>query len=464
MNNQLGLGVFAAELHERLLWFTRLRWWAIVGLLAGAWLGPLIGFPPEWSRLAAVAAFSLAANLYFRSSLARRGDQPRAFGALQRSALLQMCTDLAALLVAVHITGGLESPLTVFFVFHMAIGTIMIAAELMYLIALGTSWCILCLLIMEAKGLVAHHAIDPGGSMSGRVSGLSMLALTAALFGTVYLTDSVARRFRRRTVQLHERTIELDQKKAALEDACDTMKRLEERKSKFMLLSAHQLRSPLGTVRTSLDVLAEGYVDPGSERGRRLIEGSVERVDGLLAIVNDLLELAKLREGAKRAPWAPRVNVAQLVVDVTDALTTVAEARGITLEANADPVAVLEWGIPPDLVFAIENLIQNAIKYSRSGGRVSVDLTVSDGVARLAVADQGIGIPADFVSTLFTEFARAQNARRHTAEGTGLGLAIVQEVVAAHHGAVSVVSHENVGSTFTVTLPLARRESPVTTV
>jgi signal transduction histidine kinase len=317
---------------------------------------------------------------------------------------------------------------------------------------------------MEAKGVVAHHAIEPGGMMSGRVSGLSVLALTTALFGTVYLTDSVARRFRRRTVQLHERTIELDQKKLALEQAFDAMRRLEERKSKFMLLSAHQLRSPLGTVRTSLDVLAGGYVDPGSERGRRLIEGSVERVDGLLAIVNDLLELAKLREGARRAPWNARVNVAQLVVDVTDALTAVAEARGIALETSADPNAVLAWGVPPDLVFAIENLVQNAIKYSRPGGRVSVVLTAGDGTARLTIADRGIGIPADFLAALFTEFSRAQNARRHTQEGTGLGLAIVQEVVAAHSGSISVESQEGIGSTFTVTLPLACERPPVTGV
>lgn len=464
MSDQLGLGVFAAELHERLLWFTRLRWWAIVGLLAGAWLGPLIGFPPVWSWLAAVALFSVFANVYFRLSLAARGRHVQNFSALQRSAIMQMCTDLGALLVAVHITGGLESPLLVFFVFHMAIGTIMISAELMYLIALGTSWTVLCLFIMEAKGLVAHHAIEPGGLMSGRVSGLSMLALTTALFGTVYLTDSVARRFRRRTIQLHERTIELDQKKLALENAFDAMKRLEERKSRFMLLSAHQLRSPLGTVRTSLDVLTGGYVDPGSERGKRLIEGSVERVDGLLAIVNDLLELAKLREGAKRAPWAPKVNVAQLVVDVTDALTAVADARGIVLETSADPAAVLAWGVPPDLVFAIENLVQNAIKYSRPGGHVSVSLAVNDGKATLKIADQGIGIPADFLATLFTEFSRAQNARRHTQEGTGLGLAIVQEVVAAHGGVVSVESREEIGSTFTVTLPLVGGRRSVTEV
>jgi signal transduction histidine kinase len=464
VSDQPGLGVFAAELHERLLWFTRLRWWAVVGLLGGAWLGPLIGFPPVWWWLAAVALFSVACNAYFRLSLASRGGHPRTLGSLQRSAILQMCTDLAALLVAVHITGGLESPLVVFFVFHMAIGTIMIAAELMYLIALGTSWTVLCLFIMEAKGVVAHHAIEPGGMMSGRVSGLSVLALTTALFGTVYLTDSVARRFRRRTVQLHERTIELDQKKLALEQAFDAMRRLEERKSKFMLLSAHQLRSPLGTVRTSLDVLAGGYVDPGSERGRRLIEGSVERVDGLLAIVNDLLELAKLREGARRAPWNARVNVAQLVVDVTDALTAVAEARGIALETSADPNAVLAWGVPPDLVFAIENLVQNAIKYSRPGGRVSVVLTAGDGTARLTIADRGIGIPADFLAALFTEFSRAQNARRHTQEGTGLGLAIVQEVVAAHSGSISVESQEGIGSTFTVTLPLACERPPVTGV
>jgi signal transduction histidine kinase len=256
------------ELHNRLLWFIKLRWLAVGGLALGSQLAPRLGYPAAWAHLGWVALAVLAYNLYFRLVPLRHAGVALPYDKLHANAILQMAVDLAALLVTVHYTGGLQSPLLPFFVFHMAIGTIMVEAGIMYLIAFGTCWSALCLFILEAKGVVEYFPVDALQPMSGRVSGVSMLSLVIAVFGTVYLTDSVARQFRRRTVQLHERTEELASQ--------------EERKSRFMLLSAHQLRSPLATVRTSLAVMLQGFVEPSSARGRKLLDGAAERVDGLL--------------------------------------------------------------------------------------------------------------------------------------------------------------------------------------
>jgi signal transduction histidine kinase len=115
-------------------------------------------------------------------------------------------------------------------------------------------------------------------------------------------------------------------------------------------------------------------------------------------------------------------------------------------------VALLEWGVARDLDSAFENLIDNAIKYSRPGGRVTIQLRMTSETVVVRIMDEGIGIPADHLDQVFLEFVRAPSAKRHAAGGTGLGLAIVREAVEAHGGRVAVDSLE--GCTFTVTFPL----------
>ncbi|GEM_PF-3168570 len=454
--------IFAAELHERLRWFITLRWMAVAGLAVGSLVGPRMGLESVWPSLFVVALFVAAYNLYFSWRLGGRSGQERPLGGLRHCAIRQMVMDLAALIVGVHFTGGLQSPLLPFFAFHMAIGTIVLSTRLMYLIAGCTSLAMLLLYILEENGVLRYHPLDPLHGICSRACYLNMVSFVMALFGIVYLTDSVTGRFKERNIKLHEAKAALQERTEELQQLLDEIAEVEERKSHYMRISAHQLRSPLGTVKTSLMVLTQGYVDPGSERGRKLLEGAIERVDGLLRIVNDLLELAKIREGRNRAPWARGVNLNQLVADIFDAVSPLADEREIRLVPLVEGVAVLDWGIPPDLVFALENLVQNAIKYSLPGGQVTVGLRVTGGgEAVLTVEDQGIGIPEEFVEQVMDEFVRAPNAKAHAAEGTGLGLSIVREVVEAHGGRITVRSVEGEGSTFTVTLPLHHRPPEV---
>jgi signal transduction histidine kinase len=332
-------------------------------------------------------------------------------------------------------------------VFHMVIGTIMLSARIMAAVA-AEVWAASAVLFFVTEVAGSHPLI----AVEMRVAVLAVLACTLGF--TVYLTDTVASRVKARSVELFHLSERLRHKTAELERLLAERHEIEERKSRFMLLSAHQLRSPLATMKTSLEVLRQGYVDFNSARGRELLDGVSERVDGVLQIVSDLLELAKLREGTRRAPWVTDVNLAQLVVDVADALTPVAEARGITLESGYDTDVVLDRGVPADLVYAIENIVHNALKYSHRGGTVHVQVRRNAGCGVIEVCDHGIGIPAEFLPDLFVEFVRAPNARRHASEGTGLGLAIVREVVEAHGGRVEVKSQVGEGSAFRLVLPV----------
>jgi signal transduction histidine kinase len=297
----------------------------------------------------------------------------------------------------------------------------------------------------------------PGSRLDITTARLNLLTLTFAVFGIVYLADSVVRRLKRRSIELYEATDALSERTEELHRLLKEMEELERRKSHYMHISAHQLRSPLGTIRTVLRVLQTGFVDPATDRGRKMLEGAVDVTDSLLSVINDLLALARMREGRRHAPWSRGVNLNQLLADLFDLLAPDADKRRVTLVPDFKGVAVLDWGVPPDLVHAFENLIYNGIKYSLPGRPLRVELRIADGFAVVRIIDRGIGIPEEYVDQIFMEFVRAPNAKHHETEGTGLGLAIVKEVIESHGGVVSVESRDGEGSTFTVRLPLGRR-------
>jgi signal transduction histidine kinase len=444
--------LFSWELHGRLLWFSNLRWAAVAGLAAAAVGGPAVGMPSTSPSLAVVAGLVAAYNLGFVYLLRFRLGPESAYGDLRRAAILQMVTDLAALFVTVHFTGGCASPVLPFVVFHMAIGTIMIESRTMFLLACAACGAAVGLFVLEHVGILVRYPSVTGGVSTVSTCGLSTAMLVGLVFGVVYLTDSVTSRFKARNVELHKITTELQR-------SLHEREQVERRKSHYMRISAHQLRSPLGTIKTSIQVLLDGYLDPGSAEGHRLLEGTAARVDSLLAIVNDLLELAKMREGRVKAPWARNVSVNQILADIFDAQDTFASEAGVELVPRfiQEGAAVLDWAVPPDLVYAFENLIHNAIKYSKpGGGTVTVGLAVDRERATVVVADQGIGIPDGLREDVFLEFVRAPNAKHAAAEGTGLGLSIAREAVAMHGGEIVLDSAEGIGTTVTVVLPLHR--------
>ena len=406
--------------------------------------------PSTRPSLVVVAALVAVYNLVFVHLLRARLGPEKDYAALRGLAILQMVTDLAALFFTVHFTGGCASPVLPFVVFHMAIGTIMIETRIMYVLAFAVCGAAASLFALEHMGVLAQVPTVAGSQSTVGSCVLSMAMLVVLVFGVVYLTHSVTGRFKERNIELHNTTTELQR-------ALEEQEQLERRKSHYMRISAHQLRSPLGTIKTSIQVLIDGYLDPGSPDGHRLLEGTAARVDSLLAIVNDLLELAKMREGRARAPWARDVSVNQILADIFDAVDPYASEANVELVPHFinEGAAVLDWAVPPDLVYAFENLIHNAIKYSKpGGGTVTVALELDRTHAMVVVADDGIGIPAELQEDVFLEFVRAPNAKHVQAEGTGLGLSIVREAAQMHGGKVSLESAEGLGTTVTVVLPL----------
>jgi two-component system phosphate regulon sensor histidine kinase PhoR len=175
----------------------------------------------------------------------------------------------------------------------------------------------------------------------------------------------------------------------------------------------------------------------------------------MTALVSDLLELSRLESGERPPHWE-RVAPAEVVDEVMAALGALAAAKQIEVKAHVDAP---EFETDQDrLRGVLENLVENALKYTPAGGHVSISAHTDDGSVVFEVADDGPGIGAEHLPRLFERFYRVDKARSRELGGTGLGLSIVKHLVESVGGAVSVTSEPGLGSRFRVRFPLARRE------
>jgi two-component system sensor histidine kinase SenX3 len=216
----------------------------------------------------------------------------------------------------------------------------------------------------------------------------------------------------------------------------------------FVANVSHELRTPVGALR----VLAETLQDERDiDVAHRLAARILTEADRATRIIEDLLDLSRIEAEGVRV--RRRVAVADLVTEAAERVRPAAEHCDVTLDVAPPDPAVAVDGDDRQLVSALANLLDNAVKYSEPGSTVGVRVTTPDGWVEVAVSDQGVGIPAKDLARIFERFYRVDRARSRATGGTGLGLAIVRHVVANHDGDVRVESREGEGSTFTVRLP-----------
>ncbi len=222
------------------------------------------------------------------------------------------------------------------------------------------------------------------------------------------------------------------------------------RQQTFVANAAHELRSPLTSLRLRLEML-QAYGQSDGELTRRYL-GQMEReIDHLRRLVDHLLALSALDEG-ERLPCTP-LDVAPLLYELADEMGPLAQKAGLDLRVNVPPHLPLLITNAEQMRIVVRNLLDNAIKYTPGGGRVTLSAWADNGRVQIAVADTGVGIPAEALPHIFERFYRLDKARSRQQGGAGLGLALVRSIVEAQGGQVEVKSQPGVGSVFTLSLP-----------
>jgi PAS domain S-box-containing protein len=256
-----------------------------------------------------------------------------------------------------------------------------------------------------------------------------------APFTRGFLVDVTARR---------EAELELERQNAQLRE-------LDRLKDEFVSLVSHEFRTPLTSIRGYLELLLEDEASLAQEHVAFLatIDRNAKR---LQRIVGDLLLCAQAEAGQLVLERAP-VELGEIVAESVEAARPAAAAKEISLVV-ADGTVPLLPGDRARLAQVVDNFVSNAVKFTGSGGTVTVTTRAAAGHAELEVSDTGMGIAADELPRLFERFFRSEQAAAKAIPGTGLGLAIARAIVESHGGRVEVSSEELVGTTFLISLPL----------
>ena len=275
---------------------------------------------------------------------------------------------------------------------------------------------------IESKQLISRHRLGYA------------LAVTTILSLLVLMISATLVQYFRRSL-LHERS-------------------LENTKSEFLSLASHQLRTPATNVKLYIGMLMDGYLGDISDRQRAALQVAYKNNESEIHIMNDLLDVAKLD--------LHRIQLQKRPIDIVALTLGVIENNAQLLQIHGQKI---RFSGPDKLIVnvdhayfsgIIENLIDNASKYSKDGTRISVIITVfpRENLFKLTVRDRGPGIKRTDFSKLFLKFSRLENEYLANTEGSGLGLYWVREVLALHDGTIKVVSQEGKGSKFVVRAPI----------
>ncbi len=233
----------------------------------------------------------------------------------------------------------------------------------------------------------------------------------------------------------------------------------------FIRVLGHELKAPLNAVEGYLRMLQEGQLGEKLSAYTEAVDRSLVRIEGMRKLVADLLDVTHIKSG-QRQRSLESVDVVQIAGRVLETFAPDAAARKIDIVLNA-PGPVRLTADRGEIEMILNNLISNAVKYNRDGGRVDVQLAHQSERVTISVSDTGIGLATEEAARLFGEFVRIRNDKTRNILGSGLGLSIVKKLASLYGGDATVVSEAGAGSTFTVTLndqPTAASASPARTL
>ncbi|MFA5355444.1 MAG: sensor histidine kinase [Candidatus Paceibacterota bacterium] len=224
-------------------------------------------------------------------------------------------------------------------------------------------------------------------------------------------------------------------------------------KSEFISIVAHQLRTPLSGLKWTFDMVADGSLGRFTKKQKEHFENCEKANEKMIDTINDLLDLTRIEEGRFLYKYSD-AKIADLVEEAVGSLKMDLERKDLSIVfQKPDNIPTLTID-SEKIVIAIRNMLENAIKYSRRGGKINVSLIVNSKEVVFKVEDMGIGIPKDQQNRIFEKFFRAENATDTEPNGSGLGLYISNNIIKKHGGNMWFESEEEKGTTFYFSLPL----------
>jgi PAS domain S-box-containing protein len=270
----------------------------------------------------------------------------------------------------------------------------------------------------------------------------------------LYDDEGTLQGFAKVTRNLTERKENEDRLKNAnviLQEKQKELKRLNESKDDFISLASHQLRTPATAIKQLLGLIIEGFEGQVPENLLKIVQRTYDSNERQIAIVNSLLKVAQIDSG-KVVLHLETTDLNEIVSSLVKQYDGVIKGRGQTITLHLQDAPVYGYIDEEYYRMAVENILDNASKYTEDGGKLYISSSVVDDQATITITDTGVGITPENIATLFEKFNRIPNDLSHKVPGSGLGLYWAQKVIDLHHGTIKVESTPNVGTTFVISV------------
>ena len=446
----------------RLRVYVSMRWLAILGVLASTVTASKvfhIGFPttPVYVICAVIASYNL---LMSRWATGLKGQRTEVvLRKAETYANIQIFLDLATLTVLLHFTGGIENPFLFLYLIHTTAAGMVLPRRRAYELTTLAMLMATLLVFLEYAGAIPHVNLEGfvlpyRYTQSSRVVGV-LAALAALMYTSTYVTTAVSgelRKRKREVVRLRDQL--LAKKTGEVEQISSEVTKLEDERHhfvRFLGVVAHDLQSPLVATQSLLTYILDGYTGEITEGQTDLMQRGVRRIDGLLTLISDLLDIPRIEAGEITREMRD-ISLNEVVRRSVEGLESLARQKGVALKVELPQTSPEVHASARRMQQVATNLVSNAINYTREGG-VLVRVTESESGALVEVIDTGIGILPGDLPRLFADFFRGSNVQ---SKGTGLGLSISKRIIEAHGGKIwaeSPCRETGKGSRFAFSLP-----------
>jgi signal transduction histidine kinase len=442
--------------------FVTIRWITILGIIVATLVASNIlniGFPTIAAYGTCIFVALCNVVLLFQARSLERMQTGLLVPRARTYGTIHLLLDLAAFIVLLHFTGGIENPFVFYFVLHIIGASVILRYRVVYMLAMAKIVAVMLLVGLEYTGAIPHVNLvgfaDPALYQQGSYILAVLVVLATALFATAYMATSISGELRKRqreVVRLSQRL--LKKRTGELERASVEIAQLEEERNRFLRflgIAAHDLKAPLTAIQGFLWVMLRGFSGEITDKQRNMLERSSYRINELLNLISDLLDIPRIETG-QIVEEMKQVSLHQIIKASIGDLRDQAKQKKVKLKTELPPAFPKIYGSAPRLQQVITNLVNNAINYTPEGS-VTIRVGEREKEIQVEVMDTGIGIPPEDLPRVFDDFFRASNVET---KGTGLGLSITKRIVEAHGGRIWVESpcpDINTGSKFTFTLP-----------
>ena len=446
---------FWNEIKQRNLWLIRLRYGAVVMIICLIFGVYLLenGFSdfylntfPHWIIAGAILFYNLIFQKVWKI-LPDKIPNENCFHSVH-FALLQIGFDFFALMLFIYFTGGIETPLFAFFIFHVIIASLLLSHSLVNLIITLTIIFSSFGAILECINVLPHYSLEGLWHIS-LYDNLNYLVIYFALFSiTLYLSSYLANSI---ASNLYDREQKITVAYSELENA-------EKTKSRYVMTVVHDLKTPIAAASTYLDMLLDGTLGELQSQQLKPIERSKARLNGAIDIIKDILQISQLKLDAN-AQNLESVDIVDTLNEIINDHRVILESKNIEFNSEVTSTKLLVIQAEPKMLrLALANLVSNAAKYTENDGKVEFSASCEKGKISITVADTGIGIPENEIGKIFRDFYRTNLSKKKAIEGTGLGLTLVKQIVEMYGGSVTAKSPSHLktdenrpGTEFTVT-------------